>query len=430
MFLPYVVRKAFQTVVLVAAVLIVAAGCGGGDDEAKAPAMPPVVTPPDGDRDGMDVEPLLKQSLFLPETSLERLVYTFETAHEDSRGFAERYFGPHGKEGIAYQRLGAVAQGSVVSSGHISGGYRAGDGHLVDARLSGDGSGNLSVFLQRSNVIAEGEGLPFSLGTLASSQSGAVHRWDARGMHRTDGDGDWRLKGVGWQSADDFGDWAVMGFYLVDEGIRDSNDRGIQVGTFALSPGFRRAGRASTSPASVIYDLPAGVTFPAGDVRYEGPTYGLMVDSYGTGRSHAAGTVAEAAYAGRATIDLSLAQYGSTGSVLGRVESILIDGLATHGEGRLTLPDGRRLALPSGTAIPTTYTGLRSSSGPLASLVDPIGFSAALDANDHPRFLGGAYSVEDRESWGDGSVTYLLGSYLAATEASGLRDDLNALVGN
>ena len=425
MFLPYVVRKAFQTVVLVSAVLIVATGCGGGDDEDKVPPMPPVVTPPDDG--GTGEEPLSKQSLFLPETSLERLVYTFETAHEDRRGFAERYFGPptpddpHRREGIVYQRLGAVAQGPVVSSANISGGYRAGDGHLVDARLSGDGSGNLSVFLERSNVIADGEGLPFSLGTLASSQSGAVHRWDARGMHRTDGDGDWRLKGVGWQSTDDFGDWAVMGFYLVDEGVRDSNDRGIQVGTFALSPSFRK---------DLLYAgvLPADVTRPEEDVRYEGPTYGLMVDSYGTGRSHAAGTVAEAAYTGRATIDVTLGQ--NTRAMPGRVKSILIDGLATYGEGRLTLPDGRRLALPSGTAIPTTYTGQRSNSGPLASLVDPIGFSAALDANDHPRFLGGSYSVEDRESWGDGSVTYLLGSYLAATEASGLRDDLNALVGN
>ena len=427
MFLPYVVRKAFQTVVLVAAVLIVAAGCGGGDDEAKAPAMPPVVTPPDGDRDGMDVEPLPKQSLFLPETSLERLVYTFETAHEDSQGFAERYFGPptprdpHRREGLIYQRLGAVAQGPVVSSGHISGGYRAGDGHLVDARLSGDGSGDLSVFLERSNVIAEGEGLAFSLGTLASSQTGAVHRWDARGMHRTDGDGDWRLKGVGWQSPTDYGDWAVMGFYLVDEGVRDSNDRGIQVGTFALSPAFRR-GPLYENPLS------AGMLPPEEDVRYEGPTHGLMVDTYGTGRSHAAGTVAEAAYTGRATIDVTMDHHGNALGTIARVKSILIDGLATHGEGRLTLPDGRRLALPSRTAIPTTYTGLRSSSGPLAGLVDPIGFSADLDSNYHPSFLGGSYTTEDHRA--DGSVTYLLGSYLAATEASGLRDDLNALVGN
>ena len=360
MFLPYVVRKAFQTVVLVLAVLIVAAGCGGGDDEDKAPPMPPVVTPPDDG--GMDPEPLPKQSLFLPETSLEREVYTFETAHDDRRGFAERYFGPHGKEGIAYQRLGAVAQGSVVSSANVSSGYRAGDGHLVDARLSEDGS--LSVFLERTRLEhVYGDDLSFQLGTFPSSESGVVRRWNARGTHRADGNGRWRLQGVGWQSATDYGDWAVMGFYLVDEGVRGPNDRGIQVGTFALSPGFRRDRRASTSPASVIYDLPAGVTSPAGDVRYEGPTYGLMVDSYGTGRSHAAGTVAEAAYTGREKIDLSLGQYGSTGSVLGRVTSILIDGLATHGEGRLTLPDGRRLALPSGTAIPTTYTGLRSSSG-------------------------------------------------------------------
>ena len=420
MFLPYVVRKAFQTVVLVWAVLILASGCGGGDDEAKAPAMPPVVTPPDGDRDGMDVKPLLKQSLFLPETELERLVYTFRTAHDDRRGFAERYFGPHGSEDIHYQRLGAVAQGSVVSSANVSSGYRAGDGHLVDARLSEDGS--LSVFLERTRLEhVDGEDLSFPLGTFPSSQSGAVRRWDARGTHRADGMGRWRLKGAGWQSATDYGDWAVMGFYLVDEGVRDSNDRGIQVGTFALSPAFRK-GPLYENPLS------AGMLPPEEDVRYEGPTQGLMVDTYGTGRSHAAGTVAEAAYTGRATIDVTMDHHGHTLGTIARVKSILIDGLATHGEGRLTLPDGRRLALPSRTAIPTTYTGRRSSSGPLAGLVDPIGFSVDLDSNYHPRFLGGSYSTEDHRA--DGSVTYLLGSYLAATEASGLRDDLNALVGN
>ena len=65
---------------------------------------------------------------------------------------------------------------------------------------------------------------------------------------------------------------------------------------------------------------------------------------------------------------------------------------------------------------------------PSQPLVDPIGFSTVLDSNYNPSFLGGAYSVEDRA--GDGSVTYLLGSYLAATEASGLRGELDALIGN
>ena len=152
----------------------------------------------------------------------------------------------------------------------------------------------------------------------------------------------------------------MIGFYLVDEGVRDSNDRGIQVGAFALSPSFRK---------DLFYAdvLPAGVTRPEEDVRYEGPTYGLMVDSYGTGRSHAAGTVAEAAYKGRAKIDLTLGQHGETRAMRGRVTSILIDGLATHGEGRLTLPDGQWQVLPSGTPIRVTYTGQRSSSGAQAS---------------------------------------------------------------
>ena len=55
-------------------------------------------------------------------------------------------------------------------------------------------------------------------------------------------------------------------------------------------------------------------------------------------------------------------------------------------------------------------------------------FSSQLDANNRPRLLGGVYSA--RDSWDDGSVTHLTGSYLAATEASGLQDELNALVGN
>ena len=169
------VLKSLRTVVLVLAVL--AAGCGGGDDEATVPPMLPGGGGEGGD--GMDREPVSKRSLFLPETDLERLVYTFETAHDDRKGFAERYFGPHGREARDYQRLGAVAQGSVVSSANISGGYRAGDGHLVDARLSEDGS--LSVFLERTRLEhTDGEDLDFRLGTFPSSQMGVSRRWDAR----------------------------------------------------------------------------------------------------------------------------------------------------------------------------------------------------------------------------------------------------------
>ena len=178
------------------------------------------------------------------------------------------------------------------------------------------------------------------------------------------------------------------------------SDDTIQVGSFVASPELRE-----------------GVfSYPVGDARYEGPTLGMMVQEYGSARNQPEGTIAEAGYKGQVTLDVSF-ESGSRG-VRPVLKASSFHGLSTIAEGRLMLPDGRRLSLPAGTS-------LRAGAGPGRYV-----FSAEMDAVGHPRLVGGSYNVKDTTAWDDGTVTYLMGSYLAATEASGLQGALNALVGN
>ena len=420
MFLSYAMRKAFQTSVLLFFVIVVAAGCGGGEDESLTPPMPPV-SPGGGNGDGGNgggERPADEASSLLPSASLDRLLSALSKRY-DSRTTSSYV-------GVRYYNPQADAVSHSVTYGTLK--------SFADVRLSEDGLGNLSVVLAREalgHVDGYDLGVAFDLGRPVSRQNGTdalTHGWSNHGPHRVDGQGRWNAVATGWQSTTDYGNWAVMGFYLIDENAGDSADFAVdfsvQAGSFVASPelALDRAG----------YALPDGGRESAlGTVSYEGPTFGMMVESYGSSRNQPQGTIAEAVYKGNASIELTFEAYGEAG-VAGTMTSGSISGLSTMGEGRLRLPNGQRLSLPSGTPIRTVVDLLgntaRGRGWRLRSPVTAIAFSSQLDVNNRPQLLGGVYSA--RDSWDDGSVTHLTGSYLAATEASGLQDELNALVGN
>ena len=434
MFLSYAMRKAFQTFVLLFVVVVAAAGCGGGGgNESLTPPMPPVSPGGGGGNgdggNGGGERPADRASFLLPSTSLDRLLPALEDARYTSSGYLVSgglYLGPDDPDdpgtraGQIFEYRNAVA--SSISSGTL--------GSYADVRLSEDGQGSLSVGLARhtlQHVDGYDRDVDFTPGRPVSRQSGTdalAHGWSNRGTHRSDGEGRWSMVATGWQSTTDYGDWAVMGFYLLDEGIRDSVRYAVQAGAFVSSPEFVRRGVA------YYYDVPGGGRDHAlGEASYEGPTFGMMVESYGSGRDQPQGTIAEAAYKGSVRIDVNFERTGANG-VQSRTMGGSVYGLSTLGEGRLTLPGGERLSLPSGTPIRTVINELRNR--PVFSLTGHLPtFSSQLDADNRPRLLGGAYRVRDSSAWNDGTMTHLAGSYLAATEASGLRDVLlNALVGN
>ena len=378
-------RKTFQLSILLLLTLTFAAGCGGDGDEVSPP-MPGVggggETPAPG---GGDETPEPGQAMG------ERLISTAPYRLYNSFYRMSPKRGPQKVNGSL-----------TISSGHL--GHNGQD--AANVTLSSEGV--LAVNVNRPFASAGEFDDPYevNLGAPATERLVDGHKllsWDSYeefvGLPPENLPKRRRVVARGWQSAEDYGDWGVIGFYLFDEGTFVT----IGVGAFTASPEFR------TTPV-----LPE-----SGTASYQGRAFGAVAQEYGTDRQHPSGTIVEGMYEGKVSLDV---RWGPEEPKESAVTARIYD-LSTVGEGALTLPDGSQLTLPEGSGLGLDDLGLGEMPRDGMESGDKrlwLYYSSIPDADGNPRRVAGIHRLFYRSS-GD-TRTILVGAHEAVTEASGLME--------